>query len=98
MHGPFKRVGIIPARANSSRFPYKVLAPIAGKPLVQRVWEASRNSRLLQKVVVATDCPQVMETVLGFGGEAIMTPASLPSGTDRVFYSVRAWNVETVVR
>ncbi len=97
MRGPFKRVGIIPARANSSRFPYKVLAPIAGKPLVQRVWEASRESRLLEKVVVATDCPEVMQTVLGFGGEAIMTPASLPSGTDRVFYSVRAWNVETVV-
>jgi len=65
--------------------------------LVQRVWEASRQSRLLQKVVVATDCERVAQAVRGFGGEVIMTPSSLPSGTDRVFYAVQGQSVDTVV-
>ncbi len=91
------RLGVIPARAQSTRFPYKVLAPIAGVPLVQRVWEAARQSRLLYKVVIATDCERIAQTVSGFGGEVIMTPSSLPSGTDRVFYAIQALQADIVV-
>src|SRR4051812_27786036 len=91
-----QRLGVIPARAQSTRFPYKVLAPIGGKPLVQRVWEAARQSRLLHRVIVATDCERVREAVQSFGGEAIMTPPSLPSGTDRVFHAVHriSWGLD----
>lgn len=97
MHEQFKRVAVIPARALSSRFPYKMLAPIAGKPLVQWVWEAAQQSRLLQKTVIATDCPRIFQAVEAFGGEAQMTPDSLPSGTDRVFHAVKGWGAEVVV-
>jgi 3-deoxy-D-manno-octulosonate cytidylyltransferase len=97
MHLSPKRLGVIPARAASTRFPYKVLASIAGKPLIQRVWEAAQRSRLLHQVVVATDCERVAQAVRGFGGEAIMTPPSLPSGTDRVFYAIQGWDADTVL-
>lgn len=91
------RVGVIPARAHSTRFPYKVLAPICGKSLVQRVWEASQQSRLLHRVVIATDCERVAQAVRAFGGEVIMTPSSLPSGTDRVFHAIQGWDADIVV-
>ncbi|MBY0371648.1 3-deoxy-manno-octulosonate cytidylyltransferase [bacterium] len=97
MRGVQTRVGIIPARALSTRFPFKVLAPIAGKPLVQRVWEAAQGSRLLHKVLVATDDTRVAQAVRGFGGEAVMTPPSLPSGTDRVFHAVQGLDADVVV-
>jgi 3-deoxy-manno-octulosonate cytidylyltransferase (CMP-KDO synthetase) len=97
LHKVPRRVGVIPARALSSRFPLKVLAPISGKPLVQRVWEAAIQSRLLHRVVVATDDERVRQAVHGFGGEAIMTPPSLPSGTDRVFYAIQGWDADVVV-
>jgi 3-deoxy-D-manno-octulosonate cytidylyltransferase len=97
MHLSPRRVGVIPARALSTRFPYKMLAPIAGKALVQRVWEAAQRSRLLHQVLVATDCERVAQAVRGFGGEVIMTPPSLPSGTDRVFYAIQGWEADTVV-
>ncbi len=97
MREPLRRVAIIPARAQSSRFPYKVLAPIAGKPLVQRVWEAAQQARLVQKVFVATDCDRVAQAVKGFGGEVIVTPSTLPSGTDRVFYASQGLDAEIVV-
>lgn len=92
-----KRWGVIPARAASTRFPNKVLASVAGKPLVQRVWEAAQQSRLLQKVVIAVDCERVFQAVCGFGATAIMTPPSLPSGTDRVFDVVKDTGAELIV-
>ncbi len=92
-----KRLGVIPARAQSTRFPYKITASIAGKPMIQHVWEAASRSTLLDELWVATDCDQIAELVRSFGGQAIMTPSSLPSGTDRVFYAVRGLQADTVV-
>lgn len=76
-------LGIIPARYGSSRLPGKPLVDIGGKTMVQRVWEQARRSSALSRVVVATDDERIVEHVRSFGGEAVMTRADHPSGTDR---------------
>lgn len=77
-------LGIIPARVHSSRLPKKVLAPILGKPMIQHVWEAAKRCQRLSKIVVATDCLEIVEAVQKFGGEAVLTQGEFASGTDRV--------------
>jgi len=74
-------VGIIPARYASTRFPGKALADIAGKTMIQRVYE--RAGAVLEHVWVATDDERIRRVVAGFGGRAVMTDPSCPSGTDR---------------
>ena len=74
---------IIPARYASSRLPGKPLADIAGKPMVQRVYEQATKSAAA-RVVVATDDMRVAEVVQAFGGEVCMTSADHASGTDRL--------------
>lgn len=74
-------VGIIPSRYKSSRFPGKALADIAGKPMIQRVYE--RAGEFLDEVVVATDDKRISDVVESFGGKALMTSVSHQSGTDR---------------
>jgi len=76
-------VAIIPARYASKRFPGKPLVPIAGKPMIQRVWERSILAERIDEVVVATDDERIVKTVEGFGGKAFMTSQSHESGTER---------------
>ena len=76
-------VGIIPARYASSRFPGKPLIDIKGKSMIQRVYEQAIKSKLLNKVVVATDDERIFNHVVNFGGQAVMTATHHPSGTDR---------------
>ena len=76
-------VGIIPARYSSTRFPGKALCDIKGKTMVQRVYEQAKRSAHLHKVVVATDDQRIVDNVLSFGGEVVMTASTHPSGTDR---------------
>ena len=77
-----KVIGVIPARYGSTRFPGKPLAMIGEKPMIQRTWEQVVKSSL-DAVVVATDDHRIYDTVLGFGGHAVMTRADHRSGTDR---------------
>jgi len=76
-------VGIIPARYSSTRFPGKALCDIKGKTMVQRVYEQAKRSAHLDKVIVATDDQRIVDNVLSFGGEVVMTASTHPSGTDR---------------
>jgi 3-deoxy-manno-octulosonate cytidylyltransferase (CMP-KDO synthetase) len=82
-------VGIIPARYASSRFPGKPLADIAGKPMIQRVYERAQRSSRLQRLLVATDDERILEAVRAFGGEALLTGGHHPSGTDRLAEACR---------
>lgn len=77
-------VCVIPARFASTRLPGKPLADIAGKPMIQHVYERAIQAKLPQAVVVATDHEKVYRTVLGFGGKAVMTSPDHPTGTDRL--------------
>ena len=84
-----KVYGIIPARYGSTRLPAKVLADIAGKPLIQWVYERARKSPSLDRLVVATDDERIYERVRSFGGEVLETSPAHPSGTDRVCEAAR---------
>jgi len=79
-----KVIGVIPARYDSSRFPGKIIAELAGKPMIQRVYEQANKSVLLDQLIVAVDDEHVLKCVEGFGGKAIMTNRSHQSGTDRI--------------
>ncbi|MBR6814269.1 MAG: 3-deoxy-manno-octulosonate cytidylyltransferase [Alistipes sp.] len=76
-----KYIAIIPARYASTRFPGKPLAMLAGKPVIQRVWE--QVSGVVDAAVVATDDERIAQAVESFGGRAIMTSPDHKSGTDR---------------
>ena len=79
-----KIIAVIPARYGSTRFPGKPLASIAGKPLLQWVWEGAKQSRHIARVLVATDDSRIAKVAKGFGAEVIMTRSDHPSGTDRI--------------
>jgi 3-deoxy-manno-octulosonate cytidylyltransferase (CMP-KDO synthetase) len=79
-----KIVAIIPARFGSSRFEGKPLAAIAGKPMIQHVYENAARSDRVSTVVVATDDRRIQDAVSKFNGNVIMTSPDHRSGTDRV--------------
>lgn len=85
-----KVVGIIPARYGSKRFPGKPLVDIAGITMIQRVYQQSKKS--IKDVYVATDDKRIQETVLGFGGQVIMTSKKHTSGTDRLAEAIEIIN------
>lgn len=78
-----KIVGIIPARHASTRFPGKPLAPVAGKPLIQRVVERCQGAKSLSELIVATDDERISSAVKKFC-RVEMTSPDHPSGTDRI--------------
>ena len=75
---------VIPARWGSTRFPGKPLHLIAGKPLIQHVWERCRRAKGVEEVVIATDDMRIAEAAFDFGAEVSMTSPKHRSGTDRV--------------
>ena len=75
---------VIPARWGSTRFPGKPLHLIAGKPLIQHVWERCQRARGVEGVVIATDDMRIAEASFDFGAEVSMTSPKHRSGTDRV--------------
>ena len=78
-----KIIGIVPARYASTRFPGKLLAPIAGKPLIQHVVERCKKAKSLNEVIVATDDARIAGVAKKFC-RVEMTRADHPSGTDRI--------------
>lgn len=74
---------VIPARYASTRLPGKPLQDIAGKPMIQHVWEQARRSSAT-RVVVATDDERIVEACRAFGAEVLLTRADHDSGTDRL--------------
>ena len=83
-------LAVLPARWGSTRFPGKPLHPIAGKSLIQHVWERCQQCSRLDEILVATDDERIREAVIAFGGNAVMTSSRHPTGTDRIAEAVRA--------
>jgi 3-deoxy-manno-octulosonate cytidylyltransferase (CMP-KDO synthetase) len=79
-----KIVAFIPARYHSKRFEGKPLALIAGKPMIQHVYQRSKGCPVLDEVYVATDDLKIVKCVNEFGGQAVMTDGRHLSGTDRI--------------
>jgi 3-deoxy-manno-octulosonate cytidylyltransferase (CMP-KDO synthetase) len=94
---PRKILGVIPARFASSRFPGKVLAQIASKSMLQRVYERASLARYLTTTIIATDDERIYDAARSFGARVVMTRADHVSGTDRVAEAASAENAELVV-
>ena len=90
-------VGVIPARYHSSRLDGKALAEIAGRPMIQHVWERCREAASLDRVILATDDKRIETAARGFGAEVAMTKPTHVSGTDRIAEAVRAIECDVVV-
>src|SRR3981189_2866942 len=79
-----KIVVVIPARYAWPRWPGKPLVLLAGKPMIQRVFERAKLSKRAERVIVATDDERIVNAVEAFGGEARMTRPDHRTGTERV--------------
>ena len=80
---PLKPVILIPARMGSTRFPDKVLADIAGVPMIVQVWRRAKEAKV-GRVVVAAAEPVIVAAIEAAGGEAVLTDPDHPSGSDRI--------------
>jgi len=79
---------VIPARYASSRFPGKPLCPVAGTPMLRRVWRIAKSVRQAARVVVATDDERILVHARAFDAEAVMTSPDCTNGTERVYDAV----------
>jgi len=77
-------VVVIPSRYASTRLPGKPLVLLAGKPMVQHVYERAKQAQTVHRVVVATDDQRIVDAVKAFGGESRMTRADHRTGTERI--------------
>lgn len=88
---------IIPARYSSSRLPGKPLLMLAGKPLIQHVYERALRIADGSDVIVATDHEKIKETVERFNGKCRLTPSDIQSGSDRIGYIAKNLDAEIIV-
>lgn len=79
-----KVIGVIPTRMAATRLPGKPLLPIAGKPMIQWVWERASQARSLDALYIATPDPEIIQTAQAFGAVALLTSHAHRSGTDRL--------------
>ena len=77
-------VALIPARYASTRLHAKPLIDLCGKPMIQRVYEQAKKAKLVTRVIVATDHEAIADAARKFGGEVVMTPKWIRSGSDRI--------------
>jgi 3-deoxy-manno-octulosonate cytidylyltransferase (CMP-KDO synthetase) len=89
---------VIPARYGSARLPGKALREIAGKPMVQWVYERACAAGAAE-VLIATDDERIMSAARGFGAPALLTPRECASGSDRIAHVARerAWAADEVL-
>jgi len=79
-----KVIGVIPARMAATRLPGKPLLTIAGKPMIQWVWERARQAQTLSALYIATPDAEIIRAAESFGACAMLTSHAHRSGTDRV--------------
>lgn len=98
MSGPAEFRVVIPARYGSTRLPGKPLLPLAGRPMIEWVYQRACRSSARQ-VLIATDDARILEAARGFGAQAIMTAAAHASGTDRIAEVARlaGWGAADIV-
>lgn len=92
-----KITAIIPARYGSTRFPGKALADLAGKPMIQHVYERTVRATHISDVIIATDDERIANAVRRFGGNFVMTSTDHETGTDRLAEVAREIESDIVV-
>lgn len=92
-----KVLGVIPARFGSTRFPGKTLANLAGKTVIERVYENTKRARFLNRIIIATDDKRIYKKAKSFGASVVMTSGKHNSGTERVAEVARKIRADVVV-
>jgi 3-deoxy-manno-octulosonate cytidylyltransferase (CMP-KDO synthetase) len=92
-----RTVAIIPARFLSTRLPGKPLELIAGRPMIEHVYRRASEAGAIDAVIVATDDDRIASAVSAFGGTAVMTQGTHPTGTDRLAEVARHLDSEIIV-
>jgi 3-deoxy-manno-octulosonate cytidylyltransferase (CMP-KDO synthetase) len=90
-------VAIIPARYAATRLPGKPLLPLAGKPIIQHVYERTCQADYVQQVLVATDDIRIATVVEAFGGQVVLTAATHETGTDRIAEVAQQLTADVIV-
>jgi len=90
-------IAIIPARYASTRLPAKPLLDLCGKSMIRRVFEQTKRSTLVTDCIIATDDERIASEVRSFGGTAVMTPAEIRSGSDRIARIASTLNADIIV-
>lgn len=88
---------VIPSRYQSSRFPGKPLAKIAGRTMIERVYRQVAKTGCFADIIVATDDERIFAEVIGFGGKAEMTDITIKTGTERVWSVVEKKDYDAVI-
>ncbi len=83
-----KKIALIPARYAASRFPGKMMAVLAGKTVIWRTYESTRDTGVFDEVMVVTDSDVIFEEITRNGGKAIMSKREHESGSDRIAEAV----------
>lgn len=89
-------IAVIPARYESTRFPGKPLAMIAGKTMIHRVYERVSALKCFSQVIVATDDERILHEVEAFGGTAVMT-GNCSCGTERVYEATKNIDADIII-
>ncbi len=90
-------IGVIPARYGSTRLPAKALANILGKPMIQHIYERTKEASVLDDVIIATDDMRIKDAVDKFGGKVVLTSKEHSSGTERLTEVVFDLDVKIIV-
>lgn len=92
-----KITAIIPARYASTRLEGKALLDIAGKPMIQHVYERTKKAKLISDVIIATDDKRIFDAVKGFNGKVVMTSPDHKTGTDRIAEAANNTTADIIV-
>lgn len=93
-----KKIALIPARYAATRFPGKLMAPLAGKTVIWRTYEAVRSTGVFDEVMVVTDSDVIYNEIIQQGGKAVMSKREHESGSDRIAEAVETMeDVDIVV-
>ncbi len=92
-----KIIAMIPARYAASRFPGKLMKDLAGKPVILRTYQATVGTGLFDDVYVVTDSSIIYETIVEYGGKAIMSKSEHHTGSDRIAEAVEDLEVDIIV-
>lgn len=90
-------LAVIPARYASTRFPGKIIEPVAGKPLVYYAYQQALSASLVSDAVIAADDVKVVEALAPFDVKVVMTRADHPSGTDRIAEVAEKMDADIIV-
>ncbi len=92
-----KVIAMIPARYGANRFPGKLMKDLAGKTVILRTYEATKNSNLFDEVYVVTDSDIILNEIISNGGKAIHSLKNHETGSDRIAEAVQNIDAEIVV-